>query len=118
MRLNMNKATYDYANKMHAIIMTLGITMLMLLILVSLAGAGSFAYIPNSGSNNVSNLNKSNEAIKAYNKAIEIDQQYSLACPQHSSMLHSDCHGHSLASGGNDTVPSTIYIGKTRVDLT
>ena len=39
--------------------------MLMLLILVSLADAGSFAYIPNSGSNNVSNLNKSNEAIKA-----------------------------------------------------
>ncbi len=37
----MNKATYDYANKMHAIIMTLGITMLMLLILVSLAGAGN-----------------------------------------------------------------------------
>ncbi len=33
-------------------------------------------------------------------------------------MLHSDCHGHSLTSGGNDTVPSTIYIGKARVDLT
>jgi hypothetical protein len=47
----MNKATYDNASKMHTIIMTLGITMLTLLILVSLAGAGSFAYIPNSGSN-------------------------------------------------------------------
>ena len=57
---------------MHTIIMTLGITMLMLLILVSLAGAGSFAYIPNSGSNNVSNLNKSDEAIKAYDKRFKL----------------------------------------------
>ncbi len=63
-------------------------------------------------------LNKSDETIKAYDKAVEINPRYSLAYPQHSSMHHSDCHGHSLASGGNDTVPSTIYIGKTRVDLT
>jgi acetyltransferase-like isoleucine patch superfamily enzyme len=114
----MNKATYDNASKMHTIIMTLGITMLMLLILVSLACAGSFASIPNSGSNNISNLNKSDEAITAYDKAIEINPQYPLACTQHSSAHHSDCHGHSLASGGNDIVPSTIYIGKTIVDLT
>jgi tetratricopeptide (TPR) repeat protein len=32
-----------------------------------------FAYIPNSGSNNVSNLNKSDEAIKAFDKALEIN---------------------------------------------
>ena len=63
-------------------------------------------------------LNKSDETIKAYDKAVEMNPLYSLACPQHSSMHHPDCHGHSLASGGNDTVPSTIYIGKTRVDLT
>ena len=55
--------------------MTLGITILMLLILVSLAGAESFAYIPNPGSNNISTLNKSDEAIKAYEKAIEINPQ-------------------------------------------
>jgi acetyltransferase-like isoleucine patch superfamily enzyme len=63
-------------------------------------------------------LNKSDETIKAYDKAVEMNPLYSLACPQHSSMHHPDCHGHSLASGGNDTVSSTIYIGKTRVDLT
>lgn len=69
----MNKATYDNASKMHTIIMTLGITMLTLLILVSLTVAVPFAYIPNSGSNNVSNLNKSDEAIKAFDKALEIN---------------------------------------------
>ena len=53
--------------------MTLAITMVMLLILVSIAGAGPFAYIPNSGSNNISNLNESIGAIKAYDKAIEIN---------------------------------------------
>jgi tetratricopeptide (TPR) repeat protein len=46
---------------------------------VSLAGAGSFAYIPNSGSNNISNLNKSDEAITAYDKAIEINSHDSVA---------------------------------------
>jgi hypothetical protein len=55
--------------------MIFGITMLMLLILVSSAGAVSFACIPNSENNNVLNLNKSDEAIKAYDKAIEINPQ-------------------------------------------
>jgi len=63
-------------------------------------------------------LNKSDETIKAYDKAVEINPRYSQAYPQHSSMHHSDCHGYSLASSRNDEVPSTIYIGKTRVDLT
>jgi len=73
----MNKATYDTECKMHTITMTLGITMLMLLILVNIAGVGSFAYIPNSSNNNVSNINKSDDAIKAYDEAIEINPQYS-----------------------------------------
>lgn len=44
---------------------------------MSLAGEGSFAYIPNSGSNNVSNINKSDDAIKTYDEATEINPQYS-----------------------------------------
>jgi tetratricopeptide (TPR) repeat protein len=32
-----------------------------------------YAYISNSGSNNVSNLNKYDEAIKAFEKAIEVN---------------------------------------------
>jgi hypothetical protein len=40
----MKKATYDNASKMYTIIITLGTTMLILLILVSLAGAWSFAF--------------------------------------------------------------------------
>ena len=49
----------------HKLYLRVLVSVAMILMLVSLAGAGSFAYIPNSGSNNVSNLNKSNEAIKA-----------------------------------------------------
>ena len=45
--------------------------------LVSLAVEGSFAYIPNSGSNNVSNMNKSDDAIKTYDETTEINPQYS-----------------------------------------
>ena len=40
---------------------------------MSLAIEGAFAYIPNSGSNNVSNINESNDTIKAYEEAIEIN---------------------------------------------
>ena len=75
----MNKPTYNNASKMHTIIMTWGIIMLMLIILVSLAGAGPFAYIPNSGSNNVSNIFKPDEAITSYDKAIEITPYDSVA---------------------------------------
>ena len=71
----MNKATYDNQSKRHISRIIFGITMLMLLIRVSRACAVSFEYIPNSGSNNVLNLNKSDEAIKAYDKAIEINPQ-------------------------------------------
>jgi hypothetical protein len=58
--------------------MTLGITLLMFLMLMNIAGAASFADIQNSGSNNISDLNKFDEAISAYNKAIEINPLYSL----------------------------------------
>ena len=58
--------------------MALGITMLMVLMLMNVAGAAPFADIQNSGSNHVSNFNKFNEAINAYDKAIEINPLYSL----------------------------------------
>ena len=55
--------------------MALGSTTLVLLILVSFSGAGPFAYISKSGNNNVYNLNKFNEAMKSYDKAIEINSR-------------------------------------------
>jgi tetratricopeptide (TPR) repeat protein len=53
--------------------------MLALLILVSLTGAGPFADIPNSCSNSTYNLNKSDEAIKSYEKTIKINPKDSKA---------------------------------------
>ena len=38
-----------------------------------------YAYISNSGSNNISNLNKSDEAINPFDKTIEINPQDSAA---------------------------------------
>jgi hypothetical protein len=57
--------------------MALGITVLVFLMLVSISGCVSFSGIPNSGSNNVSSFNKSDEVLKTYDKAIEIDSQNS-----------------------------------------
>jgi len=54
----MKKAPYDNGRKRHTIIKTLGITILMRLILTIFAGAGSFADVSNSGSNNHNDLNK------------------------------------------------------------
>jgi tetratricopeptide (TPR) repeat protein len=73
----MNKVTYNNVSKRRTIIRILAITMVMFLILVSIAGAGPFTYIPNSVNNHVSNLNKSIEAIKAFDKTIEINPQNS-----------------------------------------
>jgi hypothetical protein len=53
--------------------MVLGTTVLVFLMLVSIAGAVPFADILNSGSNNVSNFNKFDKAINTYGKAIEIN---------------------------------------------
>src|SRR5271157_692852 len=71
----MKKETYDKGSQRHTITMALGITVLVCLMLVSISGCVSFSGIPNSGSNNVSILNKSDEALKAYDKAIEINPQ-------------------------------------------
>jgi hypothetical protein len=50
-----------------------GIIVLELLMLVSVTGTELFADVPSSSSNNVSVLNKYDESIKAYDKAIEIN---------------------------------------------
>ncbi len=71
----MKKETYDNGSQRHTITMALGITVLVFLMLVSISGCVSFSGIPNSGSNNGSILNKSDEALKAYDKAIEINPQ-------------------------------------------
>jgi len=71
----MKKVPCDNASRRDTIIEALGITMLNLLILMSIVWAVSFADIPHSGSNNVSNLNKSDEAKTAYDKVIEINAQ-------------------------------------------
>jgi len=59
--------------------MGLGITALALLMLVSVIGTEPFAGVPNSSSNNVSVLNKYDESITAYDKAIEINPRDSTA---------------------------------------
>ena len=75
----MDTSKCDEASQSHIIITALGITVLTFFILVSIAGSVPFADIQNSGSNNVSNLNKSDEAIKPFDKAIEINPQDSKA---------------------------------------
>ena len=75
-RLIMNKIKFDKKSRMYRKIKILVITSLALLMLVNITGcATSFSYIPNHGSNNIFNLYKSDEAIKAYDKAIETNPQ-------------------------------------------
>jgi hypothetical protein len=71
----MREKRYDKASKGYIIRMVFEITLLALLILVSIAGAALLADISNSTSNNVSNSNNSDEAIKTLDKAIEINPQ-------------------------------------------
>jgi tetratricopeptide (TPR) repeat protein len=75
----MKTAIYNKESRGHVLITAFGIIMLALLILVSLTGAGPFADIPNSCSNNTYNLNKSDEAIKSYEKTIKINPKDSKA---------------------------------------
>src|SRR5271157_2628413 len=75
----MRKKRYDNANKGYIIRMVFEITLLALLILMSVAGAALLADISNSTSNNVSNSNKYDEAIKTLDKALEINPQDSNA---------------------------------------
>ena len=54
----MKKVSFDKASREYTHIMALSITVLVFLMLMSNVGAAPFAYVPNSGSNNVSNLIK------------------------------------------------------------
>ena len=76
----MKKMRYHKASKGHTIIKVFGFSMLVFLIIVSIANAEAFEGIPNSSSNNVSNLNKTLENdIKTQDIAIEINPQDSMA---------------------------------------
>ena len=76
----MNKAKCDKISRKHTILKVIGITALTFLILVSIADAAQLADVPNSGSNNVSDLNKTIENdIKTQDKAIEINPQDPIA---------------------------------------
>ena len=63
----------EKVSRKYTIMTVLGITVLVFLMLVSSSGCVSFLGISNSGSNNGPILNKSDEALKAHDKAIEIN---------------------------------------------
>jgi len=75
----MNEDKCDKASRKHTIITVLGIASMMLLMLVNIAGAvqSSNAWVQEGRM--LTNSGKYNEAIMAYNKAIEIDPQNYLA---------------------------------------
>src|ERR1035437_710202 len=72
----MNEAKCDKASKKHTIITVLGIASMMLLILVNIAGAAQSSNAWVQEGIMLDDSGKFDEAIKAYNKAIEIDPQY------------------------------------------
>jgi len=67
-------------------ITSLGINALALFNAMSITGAAPFADVQNSSNNNVFALNKSDEAIKTDDKAIEIHSQDSEA--RHNKILY------------------------------
>ncbi len=74
----MKNVSFDEASRKHIHIMGLGVSLLVFLMMVSIAGEAPFADIQNSGSNNVSNFNKFDKAINSYEKTIELNPQDSL----------------------------------------
>ncbi len=72
----MNENKCDKADRKHTIITVLGTAALVLLMLVSIAGAAhsSDAWLKKGIALEI--INKHEEAIKAYDKVIEIDPQY------------------------------------------
>jgi len=74
----MKKVSCDKSSRAHTHIIALGITVLVFLMLVNIAGTAPFEDIQNSSSNNISNFNKFDKAINAYDKAIEISPPNSL----------------------------------------
>src|ERR1035437_4888547 len=74
----MIKISFDKANRKYTYIIAVGITVLVFLMLMGIAGTAQFAGIQTSSSNNVPNFNKFDKAINAYEKAIEINPPNSL----------------------------------------
>ncbi len=72
----MNEAKFAKASRKHTILIVLGITVLMLLMLVSITGAAVHPGYWGMKGDSIRNLGKYNEAIKAYDKALEIDPRY------------------------------------------
>ena len=69
----MKKVTFDKANRRHTIITTLGITVLVFLILASIAGATQDPMVRNNKENAQTDLNKIDEAINAYGQKMMQD---------------------------------------------
>ena len=72
----MNEAKCDKASRKHTIITVLGIASMMLLMLVNIAVAAQSSDSWVQEGRMLTNSGKYNEAITAYDKAIEIDPQY------------------------------------------
>ena len=79
MRPKMNEAKCDKASRKHTIMTVLGIASMMLLMLVNIAGAAQSSNAWVQEGRMLTNSGKYNEAITAYDKAIEINPQNSLA---------------------------------------
>src|SRR5271169_3724713 len=75
----MNEAKCDKASRKYTIITILGITSVVFLMLVSIAGAAQSLNIWSHKGSELINSEKYNEAIKAYDKAIEINPHDSYA---------------------------------------
>ena len=75
----MKKAKCDKASRKHTSIKVLGITALELVMLVSIAGAAQSTNVWFQKGNELMSSEKYNEAIKAFDKAIEINPQDSAA---------------------------------------
>ena len=75
----MEKAKCDKASRKHTIIKVLGITALELVMLVSIAGAAQSTNVWFHKGNELMSSEKYNEAIKAFDKAIEINPPDSAA---------------------------------------
>ena len=71
----MKKEPYDNGSQRHTITMALGITVLVFLMLVSISGLCFIFRYSKLRKQQWFYFNKSDEALKAYDKAIEINPQ-------------------------------------------
>ena len=69
----MKKTKYDTVRRRHTLVTFLGIAVLTFLILVSIAGATQDSDVWIAKGNAIADLGKYDEAIKAYDKLIELN---------------------------------------------